>query len=160
MDLPQQPPPQGSPPRPPRGGLALSAGGLLATLVLASSALSMTGTIATIAASFAGVFSFKLAKDLSSCGVSKFTVQQTVARTVASTAQVHHSPCLSVASYLQLHLSDDFPQVILPHVLNVASVHSASRAARYTGWRESGCGRCVRRGISRIASCLGTNARW
>ena len=82
------PPPLGSRPPPPRGGLALSAGGLVATLFVSSSALSMTGTIATIAASFAGVFSFKLAKDLSNRGVSKGTVQRIASNAFTNTAQL------------------------------------------------------------------------
>lgn len=80
------PPPAGG--APPRGGLALSAGGLLATLVFSSSALSMAGTLATVSASFAAVFSFKLAKELSNLGVSKASVQQTVKNTFTATANL------------------------------------------------------------------------
>ena len=58
------------------GGLAMSAGGLFATLAAAATSLSATGTIATIAASAAGLFSFKLSKELSERGVDRSAVQQ------------------------------------------------------------------------------------
>ena len=54
-------------------GAIVSAFGLMATLFVSASALSMTGTLATIAASFAGLFSFKLAKELTARGVNKKT---------------------------------------------------------------------------------------
>ena len=44
------------------GGLVVAASGLAATLMTAASALSTTGTVATVAASAAGLFSFKLSK--------------------------------------------------------------------------------------------------
>lgn len=106
----EQPPPRGNSSPPPRAGLALSACGLLATLVLASSALSMTGTLATIAASFAGVFSFKLAKDLSNCGVSKFTVQQMGIRAVGGTVQVPDRACAS-GCFLHRALRSPLPRL-------------------------------------------------
>ena len=43
----------------------------MATLAAAATSLSMTGTVATVAASAAGLFSFKLSKELSARGLNK-----------------------------------------------------------------------------------------
>ena len=56
----------------------------------------MTGTLATIAASFAGLFSYKLAKELGARGVNKGTVGRIAANTAASTVQVGVRAMVSV----------------------------------------------------------------
>ena len=50
-------------------GLVVSAGGLFATLIASATALSGAGSIATIAASAAGLFTFKLSKELNQRGI-------------------------------------------------------------------------------------------
>lgn len=66
------------------GGLTIAMGGLVATLMCSASALSTTGTIATIAASAAGLFSFKVAKELNNRGVDRGSVSKV--------RQVYHHP--------------------------------------------------------------------
>ncbi|KAL1495811.1 hypothetical protein AB1Y20_016671 [Prymnesium parvum] len=58
-------------------GLLISAAGLAATICTAATSLSMTGVSATIFASIAGLFAFKLSKELSLRGVSQSYVQRT-----------------------------------------------------------------------------------
>jgi len=73
-------------PPPPRqksgGGLTVAMGGLIVTLLASASALSMTGAIATIAASAAGLFSFKVAKELNQRGVDRGRISKVTPRPV------------------------------------------------------------------------------
>ena len=61
-----------------RLGVLVSASGLIATFWTSVSALSMTGMLATIAASAAGLFTFKLAKELHMRGVDSSIMSQAV----------------------------------------------------------------------------------
>ena len=66
-------------------GLLLSATGLVTTVAASTFALSASGTIAIIAASAAGLFSFKLSKELHSRGVRSRDVAKRVVGGVADT---------------------------------------------------------------------------
>ena len=66
-------------------GLFLSATGLVTTVAASTFALSASGTIAIIAASAAGLFSFKLSKELHSRGVRSRDVAKRVVGGVADT---------------------------------------------------------------------------
>ena len=76
------------PPKEPNNGVTIPAIGLLATISVSASALSMTGTLATIAASLAGLFSYKLAKELGTRGVNKASLGMMAANTAAATGTV------------------------------------------------------------------------
>ena len=66
----------GGPRRPAGPALIVSAVGLILTIVASANLLSTTGTIATLASSFAGLFAFKLTKELSNRGVNRGTFKQ------------------------------------------------------------------------------------
>lgn len=66
-------------------GLFLSAAGLVTTVAASSFALSASGTIAIVAASAAGLFSFKLSKELNSRGVRSRDVAKRVVGGVVDT---------------------------------------------------------------------------
>ena len=58
--------------------LSVSAAGLAVSLVSASRFLSRTGAIATVIASMAGLFAFKLTKELNTRGVDRGTMKRVV----------------------------------------------------------------------------------
>ena len=70
------------------GALGLSAFGLLVTIMASANLLSMTGLIATISSSVAGLFAFKLTKELSRRGVDRKKVVDTAKSTAVSTARL------------------------------------------------------------------------
>ena len=70
------------------GALGLSAFGLLVTIMASANLLSMTGLIATISSSVAGLFAFKLTKELSCRGVDRKKVVDTAKSTAVSTARL------------------------------------------------------------------------
>ena len=79
----------GQPPRQSSAGLFLSAGGLVTTIGASTFALSASGTIAILAASAAGLFSFKLSKELNNRGVrSKEVAKHVVGSTADLTLRV------------------------------------------------------------------------
>ena len=70
------------------GALGLSAFGLLVTIMASANLLSMTGLIATLSSSVAGLFAFKLTKELSRRGVDRKKVVDTAKSTAVSTARL------------------------------------------------------------------------
>ena len=110
------------------GALGLSAFGLLVTIMASANLLSMTGLIATISSSVAGLFAFKLTKELSRRGVDRKKVVDTAKSTAVSTARLTVRCAITVGiavAYAVASLVSGEP----PHAASREPPHAASRSA-------------------------------
>ena len=109
-------------------GLFLSATGLVTTVAASTFALSASGTIAIIAASAAGLFSFKLSKELHSRGVRSRDVAKRVVGGVADTTL---RICFGAASLLVYTVAAAISIIVLALTkLSAAALGIAGLASR------------------------------